>query len=56
MHSNQLRRTNHANVIKLRRIVDGSTGLQSDKAGHKINISKKSFKKDVYKLLNRNLN
>ena len=50
--SNQLRRTNHANFKKLWRTVEDSVGLQSDPAGHVTNLSKKSFTKDEYNLLN----
>ena len=55
-HSNHLYKTNHANFNKLRRTIEDSIGLQSDPAGHVINLSKKNFTKDVYKLLNKKLN
>ena len=32
------------------------TGLQSDPVGNVINLSNKHFTKDVYKILNKNLN
>ena len=54
-HNNHLRRTNHANFIKLWRTVEDSIGYQFDPAGHTINFSNKTFTKDVYKLLNKNL-
>ena len=53
--SNQLRRTNHANFKKLWRTVEDSVGLQSDPAGHVTNLSNKSFTKDEYNLLNKDL-
>ena len=54
--SNQLCRTNHANFDKVRRAMEDSIGLQSDPEGHVINLSSKSLTKDVYNLLNKNLN
>ena len=53
--SNQLRRTNHANFKKLWRTVEDSVGLQSDPTGHVTNLSNKSFTKDEYNLLNKDL-
>ena len=54
-YSNQLHRTNYDNVIKIRRTIENSTGLQSDPAGNIINLRKKKFTKDLYKILNKNL-
>ena len=56
IHGDQLRWTNYADFIKLRGTVEDSIGLQSNLVAHVINLSKKSFTKDVYKLLNKNLN
>ena len=36
--------------------MEDSIGLQSDPKGHVINLSSKSFTKDVYNLLNKKLN
>ena len=55
-HRHQLHRTNHENFVKLRRTIENTTGLQSDPAGQVINLSKKRFPKETFKLLNKNLN
>ena len=55
-YSNQLHRKNYDSIIKIRRTIENSTGLQSDPSDDKINLSNKHFTKDVCKLLNKNLN
>ena len=55
-HCHQLHRTNHENFVKLRRTIGNKTGLQSDPAGQVINLSKKRFTKETFKLLNKSLN
>ena len=52
----QLDRTNHENFVKLWRAIENTTGLQSDLAGQVINLNKKRFRKETFKLLNKNLN
>ena len=47
---------NHKNFIQLRRTIEGIIGFQFDPAGNVINLSAKTFNRDVFKLLNKNLN
>ena len=49
-------RTNHENIKKLWRTVENTTRYQSDPMGHVINLSKKTFTKATFQLLNKNLN
>ena len=55
-HRHQFHRTNYENFVKLRRTIENTTGLQSYTAGQLINLSKKQFTKETFKLLNKNLN
>ena len=54
--SNKLRGRNHENFIQLRRIIEDTIGFQFDPVGNAINLSTKTFNRDVLKLLNKNLN
>ena len=47
---------NHENFIQLWRTIEDTIELQFDPAGNVINLSTKTFSKDVFKLLNKNLN
>ena len=49
-------RTNHANTKKLWRTVEDTTGHQFDPIGNVINLSNKTFTKETFQLLNKNLN
>ena len=49
-------RTNHANTKKLWRTVEDTTGHQFDPTGNVINLSNKTFTKETFQLLNKNLN
>ena len=42
--------------MQLQRTIEDTTGLQFDPEGNAINLSTKSFNRDVFKLLNKNLN
>ena len=53
--ANKLRRRNYNNITKIRRMIEKPNGLQSDPADSVINFSNKHFTKNVYKLLNKNL-
>ena len=53
---NKLHRANHENIKKLWRTVENTTRYQSDPIGHVINLSKKTFTKGTFQLLNKNLN
>ena len=53
--SNKLRERNHENFIQLRRIIEDAIGFQFDPVGNAINLSTKTFNRDVLKLLNKNL-
>ena len=48
-------RTNHANTKKLWRTVEDTTGHQFDPIGNVINLSNKTFTKETFQLLNKNL-
>lgn len=48
--------TNNANFITLWIAIEDSVEFQCHPAGHGINLYNKSFTKDVYRLLNENLN
>ena len=48
-------RTNHANTIKLWRMVEDTTGHQFDPIGNVINLSNKTFTKETFQLLNKNV-
>ena len=52
----KLHRANHENIKKLWRTVENTTRYQSDPIGHVINLSKKTFTKGTFQLLNKNLN
>ena len=52
----KLHKANHENIKKLWRTVENTTRYQSDPIGHVINLSKKTFTKDTFQLLNKNLN
>ena len=54
--NNKLRGRNHENFIQLQRTNEDTVGLKSDSAGNVINSSTKTFIRDVFKLLNKNLN
>ena len=47
---------NNENLNKLRRTTEKSIQYQHDPSGNVINLSKFSFSKNVYRLLNKNLN
>ena len=49
-------RTNHANTEELWRTVEDTTGHQFDPIGNVINLSSKTFIKETFQLLNKNLN
>ena len=49
-------RRNHANTEKLWRTVEDTTGHQFDPIGNIINLSNKTFTKETFQLLNKNLN
>lgn len=42
--------------MKIWETIENSTGLQFDPTGNVINLSNKRFTKNVYKVLNKNLN
>ena len=52
--SNEFHRTNNGNFIKLQRTIKTSLKQRHDPDGCMINLSKHSFSKDTYKLLNKN--
>ena len=54
--SNTLPGRNHENFIQLRRTIEDAIGHQFDPTGNAINLSTKTFNRDVYKLLNEDLN
>ena len=47
---------NHENFIQLRRTIEVTIGFQFNPAGNVINLSAKTFNRDVFKFLNKNLN
>ena len=49
-------RRNHENFGNLRKTIEKSIKYQSDPNGNIINLTKHSFTKTEYKLLNKNLN
>ena len=49
-------RRNNQNLNKLRRTTEKLIQYQHDPSGNVINLSKSSFSKNVYRLLNKNLN
>ena len=49
-------RTKHANTEKLWRTVEDTTRYQFDPIGNVINLSNKTFTKETFQLLNKNLN
>ena len=55
-HCHQLHRTNHENFVKLQRTIENNTRIQFGSAGQVINLSKKRFAKETFKLLHKNLN
>ena len=52
----KLHGANHENIKKLWRTVENTTRYQSDPIGRVINLSKKTFTKGTFQLLNKNLN
>ena len=54
--SYKLHRTNHDNLIKLRKTLEDTSRFQFDPAGQVLNLSTKRFCKDTFKLLSKNLN
>lgn len=55
-HQHQPHKTNHENLVKLQRMTENTTGLQSSTLGQVMNSSKKRFTKETFKPLNKNLN
>ena len=53
---NRIYSKNHGNFIRLRKIIARSILLRNDPNGNLINLSKYSFTKGQYNLLNNNLN
>ena len=51
-----MRRRNNENLKKLRKTIEKSVQYQQYPAGNKANLCKISFSKNVYRLLNKNLN
>ena len=51
----KLQKANHENIKKLWRTVENTTRQESDPIGHVINLSKKTFTKGTFHLLNKNL-
>ena len=55
-YRHERQRKKHENFVKLQRTIENITGLQFDPAGQVINLNKKQFTKENFKLLNINFN